>query len=113
MFSASRSNHTSIAWKEADSKSAGELKMAGSREIGIVTHSILSPTFKKLFDDFKTAYPSAKVYSYEVFNDAPRKSAWFKSYGKKTLPVVQWDKAKVILALESDFLGNEGNQMEQ
>ena len=32
---------------------------------------------------------------------------------QKSLPVVKWDKAKVILALESDFLGNEGNQMEQ
>jgi MoCo/4Fe-4S cofactor protein with predicted Tat translocation signal len=113
MFSAVRKDHAPVSWKDADSKIGNELKIAGSREIAIVTNTILSPTLKKLFDEFKTAYPSAKIYSYEVFNQTPRRNAWMKSYGKKNLPVVQWDKAKVILALESDFLGNEGNQMEQ
>lgn len=113
MFSAARKDHAPVSWKDADSKITNELKLAGSGEIAIVTHTILSPALKKLFDEFKTTYPSAKVYSYEVFDDMPRRNAWMKSYGKKNLPVVQWNKAKVILALESDFLGNEGNQMEQ
>jgi len=112
-FSQSRKDFTAISWKDVDTKIMQELKSSGSKQIVIVTHSILSPTQKKLLDDFKVAFPSAKVYSYEVFNDTPRKDAWFMSYGKKSLPVIQWDKPNVILALESDFLGNEGNQMEQ
>jgi molybdopterin-containing oxidoreductase family iron-sulfur binding subunit len=113
LFSASRKDHAPVQWKDVDTKISAELKAAGSKEIAIVTHTIVSPTAKKLFDDFKTAYPTTRVYSYEVFNDSARRSAWAKSYGKKTLPVVKWEKANVILALESDFLGNEGNQMEQ
>ncbi len=112
-FSASRKKHAPISWKDADTKISAELKLAGSREIAIVTHKILSPSLKKLLDEFKAAYPSARVYSYEVFDDAPRRTAWMKSYGRKNMPVAELDKAKIILALESDFLGNEGNQMEQ
>jgi len=113
VFSGARKDHAPMPWKDADAKISNELKLAGSKEIAIVTHTILSPTLKKLFDEFKAAYPSARVYSYEAFDQIPRQNAWMKSYGRKNLPVVQWDKAKVILALESDFLGNEGNQMEQ
>jgi len=29
------------------------------------------------------------------------------------MPVVEWEKAKIIVALESDFLGTEGNVIEQ
>lgn len=112
MFSASRSNHTQTSWDEANKNILNSLKGAAGKEIAIVTHTIVSPTLKKLLDEFKTAYPSAKVYSYEVFNDTPRVNAWFKSYGKRTIPALQLEKAKVIVSLESDFLGNEANQIE-
>ncbi|MGH2575496.1 MAG: TAT-variant-translocated molybdopterin oxidoreductase [Ignavibacteria bacterium] len=128
-----------ITWQEADDKIINELKSASSagKEIAIITHSILSPTLKKLLADFQTTYTSAKIYSYEVISESNRINAWLKSYPKtspkppskgemqaqtegvpfqssnQTLPVIKWDKAKVIVALESDFLGNEGNVIEQ
>ncbi len=113
-----RVNRTSpkdITWAEADDKIIGQLKSAasGGKEIAIVTHTIISPTQKKLIDEFKTVYPTTKVYSYELFNEMPRNTAWEKCYGTKIFPIVQWEKAKVILALESDFLGTEGNKVEQ
>ena len=85
---------------------------ASGKEIAFVTGKIVSPTFKKALDEFTAAYPSAKIYSYEVFNDSARKSAWMKSFGKPVMPVLQLDKAKVIVALESDFLGTEQNMLE-
>ncbi len=114
-FSSERKDHKEIQWNELNTKLISELKKAVSsgKEIAILSHSVLSPSQKKLFDDFKAAYPSAKFYSYEVFNDTPRGNAWFKTYGKKNLPVVQLDKAKIIVALESDFLNTEGNMPEQ
>ena len=103
-----------ISWGEIDDKIIPQLKSAASsgKEIAIITHTINSPTQKKLLDEFITIYPTAKIYSYELFNDSSKNSAWEKSYGTKTFPLVQWDKAKVILALESDFLGTEGNKVE-
>lgn len=104
-----------ILWGEADDAIIAQLKNASSsgKEIAIVTHTVNSPSQKKLFEDFQKAYPTAKIYSYEVYNDSTKKSAWEKCYGTKLLPVIQLEKAKVILALESDFLDTEGNKVEQ
>ncbi len=110
----SKTSPNEINWAEADDKIIGELKKAasGNKEIAIVTHTINSPSRKKLLDEFKTIYPSAKVYSYELFNESTRNSAWEKCYGTKIYPLIQWDKANIILSLESDFLGTEGNKVE-
>ena len=103
-----------INWAETDDKIIGELKKAasGNKEIAIVTNTVNSPSGKKLLDEFVTAYPTAKIYSYELVNDSPRNSAWEKCYGQKLYPVIKWNEAKIILSLESDFLGSEGNKVE-
>ncbi len=100
-----------ISWQNADKEIAVTLSKAG-KEIAIVTKKINSPTGKKVLDDFKSKYPSAKVYSYELFNDAVKNSAWQKSYGSGSFPLIKWNKAKIIVALESDFLGTDGNTVE-
>lgn len=107
-------NKAQTNWNDANKAIAAALSSASGsgKEIAIVSHTILSPTLKKLLDEFKLTFPSAKIYSYEVFNDSARVNAWQKSYGKRSIPVLQLDKAKVILALESDFLGNDRNMLE-
>lgn len=115
LFSSNKSNPQPISWQQADDKIISELKTASvsGKEISILTHKILSPTLKNLLDEFKSVYPTTKIYSYEISNDSDKVTAWLKSYGQNTLPVIQWDKAKVIVALEFDLLGNEGNVIEQ
>ncbi|MCC7158861.1 MAG: TAT-variant-translocated molybdopterin oxidoreductase, partial [Ignavibacteria bacterium] len=107
-------NKGQTAWNEANKNIVASLGSAAAsgKEIAIVTHRILSPTLKKIIDEFKVVYPTTKIYSYEVFSDSARRSAWQKSYGKRNMPALQLDKAKIILALESDFLGNDSNQLE-
>jgi molybdopterin-containing oxidoreductase family iron-sulfur binding subunit len=104
---------TEIAWKEADAKIIEALKGAASsgKEIAIISHTISSPTFRKVLADFTTAYPTAKVYTYELINDTPKNNAFARMYGNKLYPSIKYDQAKVILALESDFLGTEGNKV--
>jgi len=82
------------------------------KEISLITHTITSPTQMKLFDDFKAKYPTAKIYSYELFDDQNRNSAWEKSYGSVQFPLIKWNEAKIIVALEADFLNGEGNTVE-
>lgn len=107
-------NMTSTSWEAVDEKIISELKSLSSsgKEITIITHSVLSPAQKKLFDDFISAYPTTKVYSYELTSDINYKNAFKKSYGTDFVPSVKLDEAKIILSLESDFLGNEGNTIE-
>ncbi len=101
-----------IAWSNADKEITSALSNAGNKEIAVISKRINSPTAKKVLDDFKSKYPSVKVYSYELHNDEVKNSAWQKSYGSGGFPLINWDKAKIIVALESDFLGTEGNTVE-
>ena len=103
-------DQSQTTWDEANKNIVNAL--GSGKEIAIIANTITSPTLKKLLDDFKAAYPAARVYSYELFNNNARKSAWMKLYNKATMPVLQLNKAKVILALESDFLGNDENAIE-
>jgi MoCo/4Fe-4S cofactor protein with predicted Tat translocation signal len=101
-----------IDWVRVDDEIMGILDGAGRKEIAVITHTIVSPTTKKVMDDFLLKYPSSKIYSYELFNEQNRLSAWMKSYGTSNFPLIKWNEAKVIVALESDFLGTEGNKIE-
>jgi len=109
-YSTSRKDHTQTTWDEAYKNIVSAL--GSGKEIAVIANTITSPTFKKVLDDFRAAYPAAKVYSYELFNNTARRNAWIKSYNKKSMPALQLDKAKVIVALESDFLGNDENAVE-
>ncbi len=99
-------------WKDADSAIIDALNNSGSKQIAIIAHSFISPTGKKIIDDFVKKYPGTKIYSYELFNEQTRNSAWKKCYGTDISPLIRWNEAKVILGLETDFLGVEGNRVE-
>lgn len=85
---------------------------AAQKEIAFITNPITSPTSKKLIEEFKAKYTNTKVYSTQLVNGNNKKNAWKKSFNQDIIPSVKWDKAKVILALESDFLGRDGNTAE-
>ncbi|HAP36233.1 MAG TPA: molybdopterin oxidoreductase, partial [Bacteroidetes bacterium] len=103
------------SWKEIDTQIIAALTAAvkEGKEIAVVSHTVTSPTAKKVFSDFAAKYPTAKFYSYELFNDLNRRSAWTKSTGSSLFPLIKWNEAKIILTLESDILGYEGNVPEQ
>jgi len=102
-------------WAKIDKEIVEKLNEAvkNGKEISLITGKVISPTQKKLFDEFATKYPTFKVYSLEQFNCSTRRKAWLDCYGTKELPSINWEKADAIIALESDFLGSEGNTAEQ
>jgi Fe-S-cluster-containing dehydrogenase component/anaerobic selenocysteine-containing dehydrogenase len=101
-------------WNQADNAVMSALLSAAQngKEIAVITHSIQSQTTKNLLNDFAGKYPTTRVYSYEMLSDAPRQNAWKRSTGGEAFPLIAWEKARVIVALESDFLGTEGNTVE-
>ncbi|MFO7526485.1 MAG: TAT-variant-translocated molybdopterin oxidoreductase [Ignavibacteriaceae bacterium] len=103
---------SSASWKDIDDDIIAALSLAGSKEIAIITNTITSPTAFKVFEDFKKKYPTTKIYSYELFNDEIRNSAWKKSYGSGLFPSIKWNEAKIIVTLDADILGTEGNTVE-
>lgn len=100
-------------WANTDKLVLEALKGANGKEIAIVSHTNNSPAFQSLLNDFTAKYPSVKSYSYELFSDEAKNNAWKKSYGSGSFPVIKWNEAKVVLSLEGDFLGTDGNRVEQ
>ena len=67
-----------INWKNVDDEIMLDLMNAGNKEIAIITHKLISPTTKEVIDDFIVKFPRTKIYSYEVFDNSVRNSAWKK-----------------------------------
>ncbi|PKL81904.1 MAG: molybdopterin oxidoreductase, partial [Ignavibacteriae bacterium HGW-Ignavibacteriae-3] len=103
-----------ISWKKADGEIISVLNdvQREGREIAVITGQITSPTTKKVLDNFVSKYSKTKIYSHSLFNDSERRNAWFQCYGTYDYPSVKFDEANIILALDADFLGNEGNYIE-
>ncbi len=103
------------SWDDADTEIIASLGNAAKsrKEIAIVIPAVASPSQKRLFDEFAEAYPTARFYTLSTFADKARQKAWEKCYGRGSFPVINWEKANIILSLNSDFLGNEGNTPEQ
>ena len=104
-----------MSWKHVDGEIIRHLEesVQSGKEIAIVAREINSPTIKKVLNEFRAKYPTTKLYSYSLFNNETRRKAWQKCYGSTDLPVIEWEKAKIILTLESDFLGTDGMVLEQ
>ncbi|MAT58319.1 MAG: molybdopterin oxidoreductase [Ignavibacteriae bacterium] len=113
-LSGAHKNRRKVDWKSIDSEIIDILNKAVSdgKEIALITKTVTSPTYKNLLTELKTKYKTLKIYSYEMFDDLNKRNAWEKSYGSRNYPSLKLDEANIILSLESDFLGKEGNYIE-
>jgi len=80
-------------------------RLAASKNIRIVTNTILSPTAKKVLGEFKAKYPNSKVVTYDPVSAAAMLEANELSFGDRVVPGYRFDKAKVIVSFNADFLG--------
>ena len=100
------------SWQNIDSEISSALNKINGQEISIISHKVISPTAAKVISEFQQKYPTNKIYTYELFNESIRNTAWQKCYGVNSFPSIKWQNANIILSLESDFLGTDGNKVE-
>ncbi|MFZ1977983.1 MAG: 4Fe-4S dicluster domain-containing protein [Bacteroidota bacterium] len=108
-------NQGALSWDKADPEIIKQLNNAvrSGKEIALIMRGIHSPTTKKALEEFTKTFRTAKIYSYELFNEENRRRAWKKCYGTGELPAIDWKTARIILAIEADILGTEGTVLEQ
>ncbi|WP_341227725.1 TAT-variant-translocated molybdopterin oxidoreductase [uncultured Arcticibacterium sp.] len=93
-----------ISWEDLDKEVMGGLSSASN--VRILSSSIVSPTAKKVVADFSAKYPSTKHVSYDVSSVSGMIEANATSFGKAIVPSYDFSKAKVIVGVNCDFLGN-------
>ena len=79
---------------------------AMGKKIVLLSHSFASPTFKKLFEDFKTKYPTAELVTYDAFPYTAALDAAQEVFGQRHLPVYDLSKTQLVVSFNADFLGD-------
>jgi MoCo/4Fe-4S cofactor protein with predicted Tat translocation signal len=111
LYDRTRLRHPLVSGNEAtygdiDKMVTEGLAAAGGNQIVLLTSTILSPSTKDIIAKFLSKYPTAKHITYDAISHAGMLLANQESYGKKGLPSYHFDKAKTIVSLDADFLGN-------
>jgi MoCo/4Fe-4S cofactor protein with predicted Tat translocation signal len=91
----------SVTYDVADKDIVAQIKKG---KVAILTGSIVSPTLNDVVSEF-TKSTGAKVYTWEALSAESYVDAQEHSYGQAVAPRLAIDKAKLIVSVNSDFLG--------
>lgn len=79
---------------------------ASNKKIVVLSHSYPSPTFKKLFGDFKAKYANAELVTYDAYPYAAALDAAQEVFGSRALPVYDLSGTELVVSFQADFLGD-------
>ncbi|MBC8032565.1 MAG: TAT-variant-translocated molybdopterin oxidoreductase [Chitinophagaceae bacterium] len=104
-----KANNKEVSSFEALDKMVG-MELGGT--IAILTGTINSPTTRQIMADFLAKYPGSRHVQYDPISYSGQLLANEATYGSKAIPSYQFDKAKVVVSLGADFLGEWLNAVE-
>lgn len=86
-------------------KGLEEAKASG-KKIVVLSHSFASPTFKKLFAEFKAKYPTAELVTFDAYPYSAGLDAAQEVFGQRALPVYDLKGSELVVSFQADFLGD-------
>ncbi|HEY2859697.1 MAG TPA: 4Fe-4S dicluster domain-containing protein [Terracidiphilus sp.] len=94
-------------WKEIDQRVSDGLRAAAEtkRPIVLLSGTISSPSTRALIAQWGKQYPNFRHVVYDAVSMSALRAANAESFGREVIPHYAFDKARVIVGLEADFLG--------
>ena len=92
-------------WAELDQEVVNQIKTSKTGGVRLLTRTMSGSAQRALVAEILEALPDAKHYTYEPLSDEPALIAHELGYGERVMPHYRFDKADVIVSLQSDFLG--------
>ncbi len=92
-----------ISWSSLDQEIVQKLKDAKNK-IVIVASTIISPSTKKLLQEFKEYFNNVSVVTYDTISKDAILSANDYSFGKRFIPTYHFEKSECIVSFGADFL---------
>lgn len=94
-------------WKTVDKDIKAQLEKIASENgaIRILSGTVISPTTKKVINDFAQKYKGTKHVTFDPVSSYAMLAANKKSFDKYLIPDYKFDAAKVIVGFNADFLG--------
>jgi Fe-S-cluster-containing dehydrogenase component/NAD(P)-dependent dehydrogenase (short-subunit alcohol dehydrogenase family) len=103
-------SHTPATWGEFDAM-LGDVARSASSDGGAKLHLLVeptnSPTFIRLRDGLLARLPKAQIHVWAPVNDANAREGAKIAFGQVVNVVPSYAAARIILSLDSDFLGTE------
>ncbi len=90
-----------VKWEDADKKIVDQLKAGG---VVVLTGALAGPATRGVVSDFAQAF-KAKHVTWEAFNHEEIRDGQKAAYGDDVVPQYRFDKAKMIVSIDADFLG--------
>jgi len=97
-----------VSWEEIDANIKAELSNA-SDPIYLVSHSLASPSTRKVMEAFKDKYDSLVHVIYDQNSMSGQLDANLAVFGKRVIPSYDYSRAKTIVSFGYDFLGTGVN----
>ena len=103
-----KANGKDVPWDNFYLQVEAKLKAlaVSGKEIILLTPTIPSPTSQKIITDFITTYPNVRTVVYDTISSNAALNSFEKYYGQRALPDYDFSKAKTIVSIDADFLGD-------
>jgi len=103
IFNEKKTNKDTVnaKWDNLDDKVVAQLKKGGAV---VLTGNIASPSTRAVISDFAQAFKADHV-SWQPFAHDELREGQKASYGEAVVPQYRFDKAKMIVSIDADFLG--------
>lgn len=95
-------------WDSLDKKAVEQMKKGG---VAILTGDMPSPSMEDVFKSFARS-ANAKVYHWSAINQSDIRAASEASFGRGAVPKYRYDRARMIVSVDGDFLGTHLNPTE-
>ncbi|HXB61156.1 MAG TPA: TAT-variant-translocated molybdopterin oxidoreductase [Candidatus Acidoferrales bacterium] len=86
---------------------AAKFKANDGEGLAFLAESSTSPSRRRLQIVMAKNLPKSKWYTYDAIDSGIHERAATQAFGQRVRPIFNFDKAKVILSLDADFLGGE------
>ena len=103
-----RANGKDVSWDNFYLQTEAMLKAlaASNKEIILLMPTLPSPTSQKIITDFLSKYPNIRPVVYDTISSDAALNSFEKYYGKRALADYDFSKAKTIVSIDADFLGD-------
>ncbi len=100
-------NGVKTSWQKIDEGIASQLEVMANanQKVALITSSIISPSTQNIIDEFLNQYPNVEHLAYDPVSVTGIMDANEQNFNRRFIPEYRFDKAKVIVSFEADFLG--------
>ena len=98
---------STLSWESVDSNVTAKLRSlaAAGDKVVLLSNSLASPVYQAAIDGLIAKYSNIEHVSYDAISLSAMRAANEQTFGERIIPGYSFDKAKVIVGVNCDFLG--------